>query len=178
MVGRLAYRLPSGAPRPGFCSSFLTSIAPGTRIRFKLVSQPSFRLPFNPAAPVIMIAAGTGLAPFKVGKHWPPHHTFRCRLAKHWPPRHTFRCKLAKHWPPRHTSCCTFATNHPGQRWRSNLTHCQEGCMRPCSSEHSLVRKCVLWAAFLPTKILVTPNRLAPMPHKPALLESVTYVRP
>lgn len=65
MVGRLAYRLPSGAPRPGFCSSFLTSIAPGTRIRFKLVSQPSFRLPFNPAAPVIMIAAGTGLAPFK-----------------------------------------------------------------------------------------------------------------
>lgn len=119
MVGRLAYRLPSGGFRPGFCSSFLTGIAPGTRIRFKLVSQPSFRLPFNPSAPVVMIAAGTGLAPFKVGKHWRPRHAFCCRLAK--------RCLHVT------LSVVTMAKDCPWQCWCSNLLPVNDGYIRPCS---------------------------------------------
>ncbi|KAL4440247.1 hypothetical protein ABPG75_003248 [Micractinium tetrahymenae] len=64
-VGRLTYTLPSGEQRAGFCSSYITALRPGDRARFRLVSQPSFRQPLNLAAPVIMVAAGTGLAPFR-----------------------------------------------------------------------------------------------------------------
>jgi hypothetical protein len=61
--------------RLGFCSSFLTDHAvPGTKLRFKLVAQPGFRLPFNLAVPVVMVAAGTGIAPFRVS--WFDHVLF------------------------------------------------------------------------------------------------------
>jgi hypothetical protein len=65
-VGRLSYKLANGEERHGFCSTWLTHLQQGARLRFKLVSQPSFRLPLNLAAPVVMVAAGTGLAPFRV----------------------------------------------------------------------------------------------------------------
>ncbi|KAI3435713.1 hypothetical protein D9Q98_001771 [Chlorella vulgaris] len=64
-VGLLAYKLPSGQQRTGFCSSYLTSLRPGDRVRFKLISQPAFRQPLNLEAPVVWVAAGTGLAPFR-----------------------------------------------------------------------------------------------------------------
>jgi sulfite reductase alpha subunit-like flavoprotein len=67
-VGRLAYKLANGQERSGFCSSWLTNLKEGDRVRFKLVSQPAFRLPLNLAAPVVMVAAGTGLAPFRVSR--------------------------------------------------------------------------------------------------------------
>ena len=66
-VARLSYTLHTGEQREGFCSSFLTSLPPGARLRFRTISQPSFRLPLNLAAPVVMIATGTGVSPFKVG---------------------------------------------------------------------------------------------------------------
>jgi sulfite reductase alpha subunit-like flavoprotein len=65
-VGRLGYHMHNGENRLGFCSTFLTNLTPGRRVRFKLVSQPSFRLPLNLAAPIVLVAAGTGLAPFRV----------------------------------------------------------------------------------------------------------------
>lgn len=66
-VGRVTYNLPNGRRRDGFASTYLTSLAPGARVRFHLASQPAFRLPLNPESPVIMVASGTGLAPFRVG---------------------------------------------------------------------------------------------------------------
>ena len=38
-VGRLQYKAPSGEPRLGFCSAWLTGLQPGDRVRYKLVSQ-------------------------------------------------------------------------------------------------------------------------------------------
>lgn len=64
-VARLTYRLPSGEMRFGFCSSFLTSCQPGDKVCVKVLPTPGFRMPLNPEAPIIMVAAGTGIAPFK-----------------------------------------------------------------------------------------------------------------
>ncbi|KAG2438015.1 hypothetical protein HXX76_005629 [Chlamydomonas incerta] len=64
-ISRLAYKLASGETRLGFCSSFLASRAPGDRVSVKVLPTPGFRMPLDPASPVIMVAAGTGLAPFK-----------------------------------------------------------------------------------------------------------------
>jgi hypothetical protein len=66
-VGLHHQLLPPGqGTRQGFCSSFLCGLSPGSYLRIKLISQPSFRLPFDAAAPVITIAAGAGAAPFRV----------------------------------------------------------------------------------------------------------------
>jgi ferredoxin-NADP reductase len=67
-VGRLAYKLANGQERSGFCSSWLSNLQEGDTVRFKLISQPVFCLPLNLAAPVVMVAAGTGLAPFRVSQ--------------------------------------------------------------------------------------------------------------
>ncbi|KAG2450636.1 hypothetical protein HYH02_004476 [Chlamydomonas schloesseri] len=64
-ISRLAYKLPSGETRVGFCSSFLASRREGDRVSVKVLPTPGFRMPLDPAAPVIMVAAGTGVAPFK-----------------------------------------------------------------------------------------------------------------
>ncbi|KXZ51504.1 hypothetical protein GPECTOR_12g467 [Gonium pectorale] len=64
-VSRLAYTLPSGERRAGFCSAFLASRKPGDRVGVKVLPTPGFRMPLDPTAPVIMVAAGTGIAPFK-----------------------------------------------------------------------------------------------------------------
>mmetsp|Transcript_64656 Transcript_64656/g.185927 ORF Transcript_64656/g.185927 Transcript_64656/m.185927 type:complete len:1248 (-) Transcript_64656:64-3807(-) len=48
----------------GVASSYLAGLCPGDELR--VFSQPSnFALPADPATPVIMIAAGTGIAPFR-----------------------------------------------------------------------------------------------------------------
>ncbi|KXZ51520.1 hypothetical protein GPECTOR_12g483 [Gonium pectorale] len=64
-ISRLAYTLPSGERRAGFCSAFLASRKPGDRVGVKVLPTPGFRMPLDPTAPVIMVAAGTGIAPFK-----------------------------------------------------------------------------------------------------------------
>ncbi|KAG2495440.1 hypothetical protein HYH03_006386 [Edaphochlamys debaryana] len=64
-ISRLAYRLPTGEQRSGFCSSFLASRGPGDRVCVRVLPTPGFRMPLDPSAPVIMVAAGTGIAPFK-----------------------------------------------------------------------------------------------------------------
>eukprot|EP00898_Chlorokybus_atmophyticus_P001881 jgi/Chlat1/2694/Chrsp180S02868 len=54
MVGLLSYQLPCGKYREGQCSSYLCSSQPGDIVRFKLRMSP-----------MVMVAAGTGFAPFR-----------------------------------------------------------------------------------------------------------------
>eukprot|EP00775_Hariotina_reticulata_P010070 gene10070-10225_t len=65
-VGRVSYfTTRSRRRRTGFCSTWLTDLAEGQVVRYKIISQPSFRPPLNLSDPVLLVAAGTGMAPFK-----------------------------------------------------------------------------------------------------------------
>ena len=55
-----------GRARKGVCTSFLSEqIEEGSRVPAFIHSAKHFRLPDDPAAPVIMIGVGTGLAPYR-----------------------------------------------------------------------------------------------------------------
>jgi sulfite reductase (NADPH) flavoprotein alpha-component len=55
-----------GRARKGVCTSFLSErIDEGTRVPAFIHSAKHFRLPNDPAAPIIMIGVGTGLAPYR-----------------------------------------------------------------------------------------------------------------
>ena len=61
-VGFVSY----GRARKGICTSFLSErIEEGTRVPAFIHSAKHFRLPDDPAAPIIMIGVGTGLAPYR-----------------------------------------------------------------------------------------------------------------
>jgi sulfite reductase (NADPH) flavoprotein alpha-component len=61
-VGFVSY----GRARKGVCTSFLSErLEEGTRVRTFIHSAKHFRLPDDPAAPIIMIGVGTGLAPYR-----------------------------------------------------------------------------------------------------------------
>ncbi len=53
------------AERFGTASSYLMELAEGQRVTIKLVRPPRFGLPADPTRPIVMIAGGTGLAPFR-----------------------------------------------------------------------------------------------------------------
>jgi len=48
----------------GVCSTHLESLSPGSRA-FVFVRASAFRLPTDPATPVVMVGPGTGVAPFR-----------------------------------------------------------------------------------------------------------------
>lgn len=89
-VGVLRYEH-HGIPRTGAASGFLAErIAEDETVRMFVEPNPRFRLPENPETPVVMIGAGTGIAPFRAfmqqraangdsGKNWlffgNPHFT-------------------------------------------------------------------------------------------------------
>ncbi|HEX8489895.1 MAG TPA: sulfite reductase subunit alpha, partial [Chthoniobacterales bacterium] len=55
-----------GRARLGVCTSFLSQrIEEGTRVPVFIHTAKHFRLPADPAAPIIMIGVGTGLAPYR-----------------------------------------------------------------------------------------------------------------
>lgn len=59
-------RTPDGKPRNGVASTYLTErLKPGETVSVYVDHNPAFRLPDDPGAPVIMIGAGTGVAPFR-----------------------------------------------------------------------------------------------------------------
>jgi len=72
----------AGLPRPGAASSFLAQRAgEGARLRVFLEPNPRFRLPADGARDIIMVGAGTGVAPYRGflqqrieagagGRHW------------------------------------------------------------------------------------------------------------
>jgi len=60
----LAARLESEKFR-GVCSGYLADIRPGQLAEVSIIKNERFRLPKNTSTPVIMIGAGTGLAPFR-----------------------------------------------------------------------------------------------------------------
>jgi len=49
----------------GLCSGYLTALQPGTAILLSYNVCRDFRLPADPRTPLLMIAAGTGIAPFR-----------------------------------------------------------------------------------------------------------------
>lgn len=49
----------------GFCSDFLATLPLETNVVVEMRPAPSFRLPRAPETPILMVAGGTGIAPFK-----------------------------------------------------------------------------------------------------------------
>lgn len=54
-----------GRARLGAASNHLAALEAGTRLRVELAANPSFHLPEDDSVPLIMIGAGTGVAPFR-----------------------------------------------------------------------------------------------------------------
>ncbi|MBW8483035.1 bifunctional nitrate reductase/sulfite reductase flavoprotein subunit alpha [Actinomadura sp. PM05-2] len=63
-VSVIRYESAAGAPRGGVCSTYLADRAEGAEVRVFVQRAPHFRPPADPAAPMIMIGPGTGVAPF------------------------------------------------------------------------------------------------------------------
>ena len=66
-VGRLHYRGGGAAMRLnlGFCSDFLATMPLQSVVDVAIKPAPTFRLPRDSTCPILMIAGGTGIAPFK-----------------------------------------------------------------------------------------------------------------
>ena len=58
VVGVVRYHTPSGRAKQGLATSQLATMQPGTRLLAALRATPTFKLPRDPALPVIMICAG------------------------------------------------------------------------------------------------------------------------
>ena len=71
-----------GRARQGVCSTFLAGrVSPNATVPIFFKTNPGFRLPADPARPLIMVGPGTGVAPFRAfledrraagakGRHW------------------------------------------------------------------------------------------------------------
>ena len=68
-VRRVAYDF-NGRPRKGVASTMLADrVRPGSTVRVFVQKSHGFTLPADPAAPVIMVGPGTGIAPFRAFLH-------------------------------------------------------------------------------------------------------------
>eukprot|EP00812_Abedinium_dasypus_P007594 NODE_1967_length_1024_cov_322.635707.p1 GENE.NODE_1967_length_1024_cov_322.635707~~NODE_1967_length_1024_cov_322.635707.p1 ORF type:complete len:258 (+),score=89.07 NODE_1967_length_1024_cov_322.635707:3-776(+) len=64
-VSRHVYKTGDAGTHLGLASNFLTLLESGENLRFKIQAAPNFRMPRHPKAPAIMLATGTGIAPFR-----------------------------------------------------------------------------------------------------------------
>jgi ferredoxin--NADP+ reductase len=65
-VKRVVYQDPTtGAPRRGVASNYLCDLEPGAEVRVTGPVGKSFLLPEDPATNLILVATGTGIAPFR-----------------------------------------------------------------------------------------------------------------
>lgn len=64
LVSVVRYSSPSGRARNGVCSGYLTDLEPPAPLEVRLQPGGHFRPPDDPAAALIMIGPGTGVAPF------------------------------------------------------------------------------------------------------------------
>jgi sulfite reductase (NADPH) flavoprotein alpha-component len=64
-VARAIYRKPDGTLGFGLCSNYLANLQPNDSIQFYIHRNENFRLPDNDDAEIIMVGAGTGIAPFR-----------------------------------------------------------------------------------------------------------------
>lgn len=62
---RLVEYAAHGRTRHGVCTAFIAERGPGETLPVFVQSNPNFRLPADPEAPLIMIGPGTGVAPFR-----------------------------------------------------------------------------------------------------------------
>lgn len=64
-IGALRYQA-GGRERKGVCSTYCAErVKVGDRLPIYLHKNPNFKLPTNPDTPIIMIGAGTGIAPYR-----------------------------------------------------------------------------------------------------------------
>lgn len=61
---QVMFRDSAGGPQPGVCSSWLNTLRPGDRMRYT-IRHADFKLPADRRRPVVMVAGGIGIAPFK-----------------------------------------------------------------------------------------------------------------
>ena len=57
-----------GRIRRGLCTSYMEGLNRGDMVMCFTRPTPSFRLPFSPSKPLIWIASGSGIAPFRYQK--------------------------------------------------------------------------------------------------------------
>ncbi|GMH32248.1 hypothetical protein BSKO_00082 [Bryopsis sp. KO-2023] len=63
-VGKVVYTMKDKVRRRGVCSDHMCNLDPGNRIQFQLHTA-AFHLPVDNRAPIILLGAGTGIAPFR-----------------------------------------------------------------------------------------------------------------
>ncbi len=68
-VSVVRYETPDGVARGGVCSTFLADRTGAQPVPVFLQRSPHFRPPIDPAAPMIMVGPGTGIAPFRAFLH-------------------------------------------------------------------------------------------------------------
>ncbi len=64
VVGSHRFAVPSGGFRDGLCATYLTEVVQPGSVVESFVKASAFKLPTDPATPVVMIGVGSGLAPF------------------------------------------------------------------------------------------------------------------
>lgn len=80
-VGKLVYTMQDKVRRRGVCSDHMCNLNPGNRIQFQFHTA-AFHLPVDNRAPIIMIGAGTGMAPFR--GFWQEREVLIKRGQKNW----------------------------------------------------------------------------------------------
>lgn len=81
-VGVVRHPQADGSERAGAASSFLAERLPeGGEVRVFVEHNDGFRLPANPATPVIMVGPGTGIAPFRA---FMQEREAQCAEGKNW----------------------------------------------------------------------------------------------